>query len=525
MAFQRRQDIALDSAHPHTQRHDLHGEGLAGARCAADGKVGVFIDLSVERVNDAKGIIVAVQPQQDAVVIGQLEAGKHIGGCGAAGQHIALGLALQTGIYVEKRHSRFQCRLLLEQAVPYLNIHGFHEIAHLLFAPEQFLIGRRGNRNQNGHVKQILIPAGQPLLDVVACLNRACQLLVVGRCILQLTQLGAVEPDTLCHTVYGFAADLSAKVQIHIHPLAGVDKRRHPAAPHPLRESVFSDVEVCVVHAVHDDIAHMLQVKTTRSNKICCPDLWYRIDADDPFLCRHGVHHNPIEPALEWVIHAGAPVEIHIQDLCHEGVLIPGLHDAVAALGEISACVLGYGLQCSVDFAVVSVRLSPGRFILENQKKAAGQRLPASLLPDEADGAFAQLAACRNAVLFDVRLKAGHILVGVCLAGHRFELQPHGRYLQPAGKCGDDAPLLLIRAEQKIDRLDLQNLDESAVCCLNDAVSDFLERNVVLDELQPLCLFAGACPSVFPAGAFCSCLCHSDILSSCNAAAAAESST
>ena len=94
VALQRRQNKALDTPHPHPKGHDLHGVGLARPGGTADGEVGVLVDLCVERVNDAQGVVVPVEAQQDAVVIGQLKAGKHIGGRRTAGQHIALGFPL-----------------------------------------------------------------------------------------------------------------------------------------------------------------------------------------------------------------------------------------------------------------------------------------------------------------------------------------------------------------------------------------------------------------------------------------------
>ena len=54
---------------PKPATHTLKREGLAGARGSADGKIGVLIDLGVERVNDAQGVVVPVEAQQDTVVV------------------------------------------------------------------------------------------------------------------------------------------------------------------------------------------------------------------------------------------------------------------------------------------------------------------------------------------------------------------------------------------------------------------------------------------------------------------------
>ena len=312
---------------------------------------------------------------------------------------------------MEKRHGGAQRRLLLEQTVPYLDVHGLHKVGHLLFSPLEFIKGRCGYRNEYGHVKQVLISAGQPLLDVVASLDRAGQFLIIRGCVLQFPQLGAVEPDALCHPVDGLAADLPAQMQIHIDAFTSIDQRRHPTAPYLLREPALADVEVSVVHTVHDDIARMAQIEATGRHEVDCTDLWDWIDSHHSFLGRHGIHHHTVKPTLEGVVHAGAAVEVHVEDLRHKGIFILGLHNAVAALGKVSPGVLRHRLKGCVDLPVVGVRLTAHCLILENQEEPAGQGLPASLLLDEADGALAQFPAGGHIVLLNVRLQTGHIPV------------------------------------------------------------------------------------------------------------------
>ena len=61
------------------------------------------------------------------------------------------------------------------------------------------------------------------MLDIIASLDRTSQLLIVGRGILKFPQFGAVKPNALGDPVNRLAPDFPAQVQIHIHPLAGVD--------------------------------------------------------------------------------------------------------------------------------------------------------------------------------------------------------------------------------------------------------------------------------------------------------------
>ena len=144
--------------------------------------------------------------------------------------------------------------------------------------------------------------------------------------------------------------------------------------------------------------------------------------------------------------------------------------------------------------------------------------------PDEPDGAFSQAAAGFHRFLFQIRLEACYILVGVRLPGHGFELQSHGGYFQPAGEGGDDPPLLLVGAEQEVDGLNLQDLDKPAISGFDDAVFELFDRNEVLNELQ-LFFWRGACPSSFSGDCLCACSCHSGIQSSYSEAAAGAPET
>ena len=252
----------------------------------------------------------------------------------------------------------------------------------------------------------------------------------------------------------------------------------------------------------------------------------YWINPHHPLPGGHGIHHYPVEPVLKGVVHAGAAVKVHIQHLRCKCVLVLGLYDAVAALSEIGAGVLSHHLKCGIYLAIVRVHLPPsvGGLILKNQEEPAGQRFPAAFLPDKPDRSLPQLATGFHCLLLQVRLKTGHILIGIRFASHRFELQPHRGYFQPTGEGGDDAPLFLVRTEKEIDRFNLQNLEEPAVSGFDDSVFEFFEWDEVLDELQ-LFLWHGTCPPVFSWSGPCSCLCHNGIRSSYNEAAAAVPET
>ena len=219
------QDIALNTAHPHPKRQQLHGEGLACARCAQQVQVGIFVDLRVEQIHDAKRVVVSVDAEQDAVVVRQLEAGENIAGGGAAGQYIALSLFLQLRRDLQKWHHRLQGGFLLKAAFASVHIHRLEHIHHLLFAPQEFFIGLGRYGDENAHVKEVLIVIGNAVLDKVTRLNGVCQFLIVSTGVLHALELGAVESDPLGNLVYGAAAVLTAEMDIDIHALSGVDER------------------------------------------------------------------------------------------------------------------------------------------------------------------------------------------------------------------------------------------------------------------------------------------------------------
>ena len=135
VALDGRHNKALDAAHPHPQGQQLHGKGLPRPGGAQEHQVGVLVDLAVEQVHNAQGVVVPVDPQQHPVVVRHLETAEGVGGGSAAGEHVPPGLFLQTWITLQKGQHRAQGSLLLEVALAHLHIHGFEHVCHLAFPP------------------------------------------------------------------------------------------------------------------------------------------------------------------------------------------------------------------------------------------------------------------------------------------------------------------------------------------------------------------------------------------------------
>ena len=98
-------------------------------------QIRVLVLLGVEEIHDAERIVVPVDAQQYARVVGHLKACEHVRGGSAGGEYIPSGLALQPGIDLQEGHDRGKSRLLLEAAIAVVHIHGFEHVHHLLLAP------------------------------------------------------------------------------------------------------------------------------------------------------------------------------------------------------------------------------------------------------------------------------------------------------------------------------------------------------------------------------------------------------
>ena len=102
VALDGRHNKALDAAHPHPQGQQLHGKGLPRPGGAQKHQVGVLVDLAVEQIYNAQGVVVPVDPQQHPVVVRHLETAKGIGGGRPTGEHVPPGLLLQAGVHLQQ---------------------------------------------------------------------------------------------------------------------------------------------------------------------------------------------------------------------------------------------------------------------------------------------------------------------------------------------------------------------------------------------------------------------------------------
>ena len=90
VALQGSHDKYLYALAPHTQGHELHRKGLAGAAGPKNGNVGVFVDAGIENVHNDERIVVLVDAEKNAVVITHLIACKWIAAGSSRCQNITL---------------------------------------------------------------------------------------------------------------------------------------------------------------------------------------------------------------------------------------------------------------------------------------------------------------------------------------------------------------------------------------------------------------------------------------------------
>ena len=380
VALDGRHNKTLNAAHPHPQDQQLHGKGLPRPGGAQEHQVGVLVDLAVEQVHNAQGVVVPVDPQQHPVVVRHLETAEGVGGSRPAGEDVPPGLFLQTRVYGQEGQHRAQGRLLLEVALTHLHIHGFEHVRHLPFPPQQFLIGLGGHSDENTQVEQVLVVVGDAVFDEIPRLDGIGQLLIVGAGVLHPLELGTVEADTLGHLVDGPAAVLPAQVDVDVDALPGVDKGGHPPGPHPTGVAISPDVQDGVIPPIHDDVIVVSEIDAPGRQEFHHRDLRHRVKAHGQSLGCHGVQHHPVHPGLKWFLHTGAAVEDLVEDLRCGLIRIRGLDNAVTALEEVGPGGLLRPLEGAVDLGVVPI--GPAHR-LEDEEEPAGEDLPAAHILDE----------------------------------------------------------------------------------------------------------------------------------------------
>ena len=200
----------------------------------------------------------------------------------------------------------------------------------------------------------------------------------------------------------------------------------------------------------------------------------------------HVVRQNGLHPLVEWLT-AGPAAENVIKNLRRGVVLVLRGNDLVAALPQIicrRACGCLQGSDC-ILFLMAAFG-SGQRLILENEKKAPCDCLTGAKLPNELQVVFLQDTAARILLMLQLPADGIQMPVNVRTLCQCLELHLDRGNFQIGNKGVNDAALLSRAAQQEVDGNHLYNLDIAVISCINDAVLNLLDRDIVRQGIERL---------------------------------------
>ena len=112
-----------------------------------------------------------------------------------------------------------------------LHVLGEHQLFHLVGAPLQFLKAVCRDGDEDVHVIEILV-IGKPFLQEIAGADGAVQVIEVRVGVGGVLDLGAVDPQLLSELLLDAVLGLAVKEDVHVNPLACIDKEGDPSGAH-----------------------------------------------------------------------------------------------------------------------------------------------------------------------------------------------------------------------------------------------------------------------------------------------------
>ena len=126
------------------------------------------------------------------------------------------------------------------------------------------------------------------------------------------------------------------------------------------------------------------------------------------------------------------------------------------------------------------------RFVLKYEEKASRDRLPGAKLSNEFQIVLLQSAAMRVLLLFQFLADGIQMPVNIRTLCQCLELHLDRGNFQIGNKGVNDAPLLSCAAKQEVDGNHLYNLDIAVISCINDAMLNFFNGDVVRQGVERL---------------------------------------
>ena len=126
------------------------------------------------------------------------------------------------------------------------------------------------------------------------------------------------------------------------------------------------------------------------------------------------------------------------------------------------------------------------RLILENKEKAPCDCLTGAKLPNELQVVFLQDTAARILLMLQLPADGIQVPVNVRTLCQCLELHLDRGNFQIGNEGVNDAALLSRAAQQEVDGNHLYNLDIAVISCINDAVLNLLDRDIVRQSIERL---------------------------------------
>ena len=126
------------------------------------------------------------------------------------------------------------------------------------------------------------------------------------------------------------------------------------------------------------------------------------------------------------------------------------------------------------------------RLILENEEKAPCDCLTGAKLPNELQVVFLQDTAARILLMLQLPADGIQVPVNVRTLCQCLELHLDRGNFQIGNERVNDTALLSRAAQQEVDGNHLYNLDIAMISCINDAVLNLLDRDIVRQGIERL---------------------------------------
>ncbi len=225
--------------------------------------------------------------------------------------------------------------------------------------------------------------------------------------------------------------------------IARIDQKAEPSCGHLCFIASRGNKEICVVKAVHTDIAAMGKVNLRRRIKLV---YWYRVQVAprSDIVCKDLF--DLLRPRLCVAFLTAKDV---VEDFRRGLIFVFMGNNLIPTLPEVIACGTGSCLEGRYGFFLLMPRLVPGNGSYSNTKEAPGNGLPGAQLTNKLQIIFLK---CPAGIRFLSQFFPNHIQVpiDICPFGECLDLDFDRRYFEIADKGVNNAPLFPGASQKKL---------------------------------------------------------------------------